>query len=192
MSDKPSLWRRLWTIPGARWRLGVPLGGLLAFLLGAIALAGFNGVLTYTNSNEFCYSCHLGMDSIVAEYHASAHFKNTQGVVAATCGDCHVPHELLPKLWVKIRATKDIYLRLKGEITPDNFDKEHRARLAAIATTEFKESDSHTCRFCHDPARMDLENQSKVAARRHKGMVARGETCIDCHAGIAHQLPRSE
>lgn len=192
MSDKPTLWRRLWATPAARWCLGIPLGGVLAFVLGMVAQAGFHGVLGYTNSNGFCYRCHQGMDSIVVEYQASPHFHNTKGVVAATCSDCHVPRELLPKLWLKIRATKDIYLRLRGEITPDNFEREHRARLAAISTAEFRESDSRNCRYCHDPARMDLANQSRSAARRHQGMAERGESCIDCHAGIAHQLPTQQ
>ena len=190
MTDKNgSFWSRLWARPKAKWCLGIPLGALLAFVVGAGSLGGFNAMMTFTNSNEFCYGCHIGMDTIVEEYQSSVHFNNTKGLTAATCGDCHVPHELLPKLWLKIGATKDIYLKLKGDITLDNFEAEHRPRLAAEATKTFKEENSKNCRHCHDVNKMDFENQSKVAARRHQGMEAKGQTCVDCHAGIAHKLP---
>jgi cytochrome c-type protein NapC len=36
---------------------------------------------------------------------------------------------------------------------------------------------------------MDPEAQERVSARRHEKAFKQGQTCIDCHKGIAHHLP---
>jgi nitrate/TMAO reductase-like tetraheme cytochrome c subunit len=38
---------------------------------------------------------------------------------------------------------------------------------------------------------MNLEKQERSASRKHtlKRQKERGQTCIDCHPGIAHTLP---
>jgi nitrate/TMAO reductase-like tetraheme cytochrome c subunit len=38
---------------------------------------------------------------------------------------------------------------------------------------------------------MELKMQDKSARKKHsrERMLERGETCIDCHKGIAHELP---
>jgi len=36
---------------------------------------------------------------------------------------------------------------------------------------------------------MELGEQDKYARKRHERAVRKGETCIDCHDGIAHNLP---
>lgn len=183
-SNKPSstVWRKL------LW--GIPLGGFIAFVLGVGAMAAFHWTMDYTNRNQFCYGCHIGMDTIVEEYQASVHFKNTKGVVAATCSDCHVPREFIPKMMLKIGATADIFHMMRGTITLENFEAEHRPRLAKKVTEEYKANDSKQCRYCHDVDNMDFENQSRNASRRHQTMADRGQTCLDCHAGIAHELPK--
>lgn len=178
-----------WNKTNKKWMLGVPIGGVMAFILGMAFLGTYHGVMDYTNKNEFCFSCHIGMDTIVEEYQQSVHFKNTQGVIAASCSDCHVPRELVPKVILKIGATADIFYKLRGTITLDNFEAEHRPRLAQKVTQEFIENKSKQCRYCHQVERMDFEMQGRATARRHQMMEERGQSCIDCHAGIAHQLP---
>jgi cytochrome c-type protein NapC len=52
-----------------------------------------------------------------------------------------------------------------------------------------KARDSLECRNCHSAAAMDPHKQSQAAqvmAEAIKG----GMTCIDCHKGIAHRLPK--
>ncbi|POF56585.1 cytochrome C, partial [Vibrio vulnificus] len=49
----------LWDKPRNKWWLGVPLGGVLAFVIGAIAMTGFHWGMTFTNSNAFCFGCHI-------------------------------------------------------------------------------------------------------------------------------------
>jgi len=38
---------------------------------------------------------------------------------------------------------------------------------------------------------MDAEQQGRSVSRRHAMMAERGQTCIDCHAGIVHKLPEN-
>jgi len=63
--------------------------------------------------------------------------------------------------------------------------------LAKRVWTSMKENDSRECRNCHELDHMDLEAQQRSARSKHtlKRQAERGETCIDCHQGIAHKLP---
>lgn len=187
---KPSLKEKLWRVPKPWYFLGLPLGALLFFIIGFFATATFNGVMAYTNSNEFCYSCHIGMDTIVEEYQESVHYSKVKGVAKATCADCHVPKEFFPKMYVKIRATKDVYHMLAGTITLDNFES-HRGHLAEDVWEIMHENDSQACRNCHKVNEWDLSQQAKRARKKHdpEYMKKKDKSCIDCHQGIAHELP---
>ncbi len=37
---------------------------------------------------------------------------------------------------------------------------------------------------------MDKEKQATRASRQHQNAVEEGMTCIQCHQGIAHELPK--
>lgn len=180
-----------WRVPRRWWLLGIPLGGWLFLVLGAVALVATAGVLEYTNRNEFCYGCHVGRDTVVEEYHDSIHFSNRSGV-QASCADCHVPKELIPKLKVKIIAISDIYHQITGKINLENFES-HRLRQAEHVWHELKETDSRTCRSCHNALFFDREEQPTRARTHHdpRRWEARGETCIDCHTGVAHKRPEA-
>ena len=52
-----------------------------------------------------------------------------------------------------------------------------------------KRTDSRECRNCHDFRSMDVSQQGARARERHLEAAQRGDTCIDCHKGIAHELP---
>jgi cytochrome c-type protein NapC len=55
-----------------------------------------------------------------------------------------------------------------------------------------KRTDSRECRNCHHYESMDYTEQGRRAVERHAKGFAEGETCIDCHKGIAHALPPIE
>ena len=55
-----------------------------------------------------------------------------------------------------------------------------------------KETDSRECRNCHRFDFMDMEEQDKTARKKHLRSIDEGKTCIDCHQGIAHELPDEE
>jgi cytochrome c-type protein NapC len=51
------------------------------------------------------------------------------------------------------------------------------------------DTDSRECRNCHDFDSMDLDKQESRSANRHEEAIDNGWTCIQCHKGIAHELP---
>ena len=52
-----------------------------------------------------------------------------------------------------------------------------------------KASDSRECRNCHSFENMDLDSQDRSARKKHGRATEKGQTCIDCHKGIAHSEP---
>jgi len=158
------------------------------FLFGIIFWNGFTIAMEATNTEAFCISCHEMKFSVYTEYQETAHSKNKSGVIA-TCPDCHVPNEFGPKLLRKVLATKDVYHWLLGTI--DNKEKFEAKRLdmAKAVWSYMKESDSRECRTCHSFKDMDFVEQDRSASKKHKLAELRSNTCIDCHKGIAHELP---
>lgn len=184
-------WRWLWRPTRHRWALGIPLAGaIIAFIAGIMFWGGFHWAMASTNTLEFCISCHEMEDNVYAEYVETSHYKNTSGV-RAICSDCHVPHEWGPKVIRKIKATGELYGALIGKIdTPEKFEA-HRLEMAERVWAEMESNDSRECRNCHSFESMDLEAQDRRTARKHspEWRERTGDTCIDCHKGIAHDMP---
>ncbi len=184
-------WGRLWQKPGKWFYFGLPLGGYLLFMVGVLFWGTFNTVLEASSTETFCISCHEMRDNVYAEYKQTIHYMNRTGV-RATCPDCHVPKEWVPKIIRKIQATfHEIPHWALGTIdTPEKFEA-RRLYLAKRVWSSMKATDSRECRNCHELAHMDLEIQARTASRKHtlKRQAERGETCIECHQGIAHTLP---
>jgi len=182
---------RIWKRPSAKWLFGIPLGGLVAFGLGAVALGTLNFVLHETSSTEFCYACHSHDSFIRPEYEASSHFVNNAGVRAG-CADCHLPHDNWFELvWTKAVVSLDIIPEVMGKLDTSEKYEAHRAKMAESVWRQFKRNDSEFCRGCHSLAAMDLEGQGRSAANRHSKAAGRGQTCIDCHYGIVHIEPEN-
>jgi len=109
--------------------------------------------------------------------------------VRATCPDCHVPKEWGPKIVRKIQASNELWHKLLGSVdTPEKFQAK-RIRLAESEWARMKANDSQECRNCHHFEFMDFAEQGRRAVRTHTKAFAEGKTCIECHKGIAHQLP---
>src|SRR5690606_5628319 len=65
-----------------------------------------------------------------------------------------------------------------------------RLELAHHEWSRLKANDSLECRNCHSAVAMDLTKQTQRAADIHSKYLLTGKaTCIDCHKGIAHELP---
>jgi cytochrome c-type protein NapC len=159
----------------------------LVFFAGIVFAGTFNAGLSHTNRMEFCISCHT-MQTNYNEYKDTLHYKNQSGV-QATCADCHVPKEFVPKMIAKVVAAKDVYHEILGTIdTPEKFEA-HRWDMASRVWKKMRNSNSRECRSCHDLANMDLSEQSRSARSRHAKAEEKGQTCIDCHAGVAHTEP---
>ncbi len=183
-------WSKIWVPSPNKWMLGLPVGAIVMFFTGIIFWGGFNTALEVTNTEGFCISCHEMGNTVYIEYRDTIHAKNSSGV-KASCPDCHVPRPWLYKVIRKIKATNEVYHKLLGTInTPEKFEL-HRLKMANNVWQDMQETDSRECRNCHTYAAMDLSSQSKSASKKHdiERISKRGETCIDCHKGIAHSLP---
>jgi len=167
------------------WRKAGMLGAVLA---GGVVLAGlFNVGLSYTNRTEFCISCH-SMRWNAAEWQESAHFMNHAGVRIG-CANCHVPKAFLPKMKAKILAAKDVWHEILGTIDTKEKFEARRLEMAQRVWARLKASDSRECRTCHSWEAMELDEQDRVARKKHARAREEGKTCIDCHKGVTHELP---
>jgi len=166
----------IWLKPKRKWLLGIPLGGIVAFALGAIMLGMTNYVLHETSTTEFCYACHSHENFIKPEYEASTHFINVAGVRAG-CADCHLPHDNWFELvWTKMVVSLDIIPELAGKLDTAEKYASHRAEMAESVWRQFKENDSKFCRSCHSIEAMDLDGQGRRTARQHARVAEQGET----------------
>jgi cytochrome c-type protein NapC len=187
MLDKLKQFWKIVNRPSVHYSLGfLTLGG---FLAGIIFWGGFNTALEVTNTEKFCIGCHEMENNVYQELQTTIHFTNRSGV-RATCPDCHVPHNWTDKIARKMQASKEVWGKIFGTInTREKFEAKRR-HLAENEWVRLKANDSLECRNCHNFDYMDFTRQSTRAAQMHSTSLASGEkTCIDCHKGIAHQLP---
>src|SRR5438045_1474972 len=144
-----------------------------------------------------CLKCH-GVDKdkdgpsfkkTAAKYKETVHDATRPGV-RAVCSDCHVPHEWQHKVVAKIGATSDVYHELMGDVnTPAKFEA-RRLEMAQHQWDRMKATDSRECRNCHSFDAMSKDVQKQSVYNKHMAAKTSGKTCIDCHKGIAHQLPK--
>lgn len=137
----------------------------VAGLVGAFAgVAGYTfvfarGTSYLGNDPKACANCHV-MSEQYAGWTRGSHRS------AATCNDCHAPHALLPKYWVKAENGFRHSLAFSTGWFPDAIHITARDR----AVTE------KACRSCH---------REIVSAIDH----GRGETsCTRCHGAVGHSF----
>ena len=191
MSDsKPGSLKRFWEVlkkPSAKYSIiGI---ASISFFAGIIFWGGFNTGMEMTNTLEFCTTCHEMRDNVYQEYKETIHYSNRTGV-RAICSDCHVPKDWVHKMIRKSKASFEVWGKITGSIdTKEKFEAK-RMELATHEWDRMKESNSRECRNCHTFEAMSPELQKQTPYRKHMKAKEEGKTCIDCHKGIAHQLPK--
>jgi len=181
-----TIWRWFWR-PSLRfaWGMIFVAGGIA----GIVFWGGFNTFMEYTNTMEFCISCHEMETTVFQEYKKTVHFANRTGV-RATCPDCHVPKPWVAKLTRKIQASNELFHSLMGTIdTPEKFEAK-RLEMAERVWASMEASDSRECRNCHSYHAMDFKKQQRRSRDKMQPAFKKGQTCIECHKGIAHSLPQ--
>ena len=188
--ENPGRLRRLWRYlrkPSAKFSLLTLL--LVGFFGGIVFWGGFNTAMEATNTLAFCTSCHEMRDNVYKEYQQTVHYSNRSGV-RVICSDCHVPHNWTYKLIRKIQATEELWGKITGYVdTPEKFEA-HRMEMATYDWKKMKSVDSRECRNCHTFDAMSSDKQKQSVYKKHMLAKEQGQTCIDCHKGIAHHLPK--
>jgi nitrate/TMAO reductase-like tetraheme cytochrome c subunit len=162
----------------------IVIGGLF----GVLFWGGFNWAMELANTETFCISCHEMRDNPYEDLKKTIHFANRSGV-RATCPDCHVPKEWIHKVVAKIEASTDLVHKIVGSVDTQEKFAAKKAVLAERVWASMKATDSRECRNCHSIESMDPKKQSPAAQVMAEAM-KNGLTCIDCHRGIAHTLPK--
>lgn len=114
--------------------------------------------LAYSDSPEFCSSCHI-MTQVNDSFAESSHTE-------LACGDCHLPHDnIVNKLTEKARAgLNHIYF---NTLNVDGIP-------AVLHTTDnTKEIIKENCIGCHENTVEDISHDAK-------------DNCSDCHQGLPH------
>jgi cytochrome c-type protein NapC len=189
-ASNPGLIRRTWRAlrrPSVKWSVLTLL--LIGFFGGIIFWGGFNTGMEATNTLAFCTSCHEMRDNVYQEYKQTIHYSNRTGV-RAICSDCHVPHDWTPKIIRKIQATGELWGKITGYVDTKEKFEAHRMELATHEWNRMKSVDSRECRNCHSFDAMSADKQRQSVYAKHMKAKADGQTCIDCHKGIAHHLPK--
>ena len=178
------LWAKIFSGKGAG------LLAVISFVAGIVVWGGFNWSLALTNSESFCISCHEMRENVYAEYRDTVHYRNRTGV-RATCPDCHVPKQWHHMIKRKLMASYELVQKMRGTIDTREKFLAHRSRMAAKVWKSMRATDSRECRNCHDFQFMDIAEQTSAAAIVHAKADKQGQSCIDCHIGIAHELPEA-
>jgi cytochrome c-type protein NapC len=162
----------------------------IGMISGVMFWGAFNTGMEATNTLGFCTSCHEMRDTVYQEYKQTVHYTNRSGV-RAICSDCHVSKDWTHKFVRKVQASQELYGKfISGVIdTPEKFEAK-RMELAQHVWKTMKDNDSHECRNCHSWDAMNPEKQHPRARAQMAKAQKEGKTCIDCHKGIAHLLPK--
>ena len=190
MSNEGGIFKRTWSFlrkPSVKY--SVLAIGLVSFAAGIIFWGGFNTAMEQTNKLEFCIGCHEMRDNVYQEYITTIHYKNRSGV-RAICSDCHVPKDFGHKMLRKLQASNEVWGALTGYVNTKEKFESHRMELATHEWERMKATGSRECRNCHNFDAMSGEIQKQTVYKKHMKAQADGLTCIDCHKGIAHHLPK--
>jgi cytochrome c-type protein NapC len=190
MEYKPAMLKLTWNIlqqPSARY--SVLSIGVVFLFVGIILWSGLQTVMDATNELEFCISCHEMRDTVYREYKKTRHYSNRIGV-RAICSDCHIPRDLSREMLRKVLATRELWGKITGSVDTTEKFEAHRLELATLEWERMKASNSRECRNCHNFDALNKTTDTLIVYKKHMKAKDEGKTCIDCHKGVAHYLPR--
>lgn len=150
--------------PGLVQRILRKAGWAAPFLVaGVLLLVGVGGptAVTYSNTPEFCSSCHSMSDEF-ASWKVSPHAD------AATCIECHSDPGALGEMAAHVKGVRMLYMTI--------------ANVEPTLVMDHKIPNDY-CEKCH---KMEVE-QPKGVMVNHQKHLKEGVTCQDCHAGLVHK-----
>lgn len=135
--------------------LGVLFIGLF---VGIFVSIGTAQTLEYTDSAEFCKSCHI-MNNVYDSFEDSTHAE-------LACADCHLPHDsVISKYTFKAKSgMSHVYFNTAGaEKIPE----------VLHPTVDSKEAINQNCISCHNSTLDNVAHDAK-------------ESCTSCHQSVPH------
>ena len=152
-----------------------PLRGAVAVVAALLAgaLVGVGGyTFVYarggaylTNNPAACANCHVMREQYTGWQRGSHH-------AVATCNDCHAPHSLLPKLFIKaLNGFNHSWAFTTGRF--------HEPIQATALNTRVTEG---ACRHCHAAVVDAIETHARGPVQRADEQVS----CIRCHRNVGH------
>ena len=165
----------------------VIISGLLC---GSAAINGEASGNDRSAMEAFCVSCHEMNDYVLPEYERSTHYRAAGD--RASCVDCHVPRDFPEKAVKHLSASPMLYHHYAGTIgTRAKFDNKRQV-LAERVWAEMKATNGRECRNCHGFGSIRITPENGQSVMWHRRALAKGKTCMDCHRGIAHDLPAAD
>lgn len=159
------------------------------FAGGILFWGGFHTAVDMSNTLEFCTTCHEMRDSVYQEYKQTTHYSNRSGI-RVICSDCHVPREWSHMMARKIKASFELWGKITGSINTREKFEAKRMEMALHEWERLSQSNSRECRNCHAFDAMSAGLQKPEPYKKHMQAREEGRTCIDCHKGVAHKLPK--
>jgi cytochrome c nitrite reductase small subunit len=147
------------------WRRRIPyLLAALVGLFGGLGVYTFNyaeGFSYFSSDPKACVNCHIMRDQYDSWQKSSHHG-------AAVCVDCHLPHDLIPKLYAK---SDNGYRHSKGFTFPDF----HEPIMITPRNADILQDN---CLRCHGDMVEDLVS----GATTEKDALR----CVQCHVSVGH------
>ncbi len=147
-----------------------------------ISIYPVNMVLRYTDSNEYCFSCHVH-DHAESAWRLSPHVNNSSGTIT-NCIDCHLPPKGDGYIIAKAKhGLKDLYGFLFKDSLQYNWEGKRIAKVANTFTYE------NSCIKCH--SNLFPNGLSKKGVDSHLYYEQNNEnlTCLNCHMFSGHYNP---
>jgi cytochrome c nitrite reductase small subunit len=135
--------------------VGVVLG------TGTFTVRYAEGFSYLSNDPKACVNCHIMRDQYDGWQKASHH-------AVATCNDCHVPHETVPKYLVK---AENGFWHSKG-FTLQDFPEPIRLRPVSLKILQTN------CVHCHHDLVNDILGHGSTGSET--------TDCVHCHAAVGH------
>lgn len=124
---------------------GLLLAALFLFLFFAASVEGVH----YTESTEFCSSCHAVMEPEIETHQISAHAN-------VSCGSCHIGEGIQHQLYYKVTAVRYLWT-----LPLQLYDRPLASARHTMRTTE------EICENCHSP---ELLHPSKLVVENRYGL----------------------
>ncbi|HKK63963.1 MAG TPA: SUMF1/EgtB/PvdO family nonheme iron enzyme [Bacteroidales bacterium] len=146
---------------------------------GALLLLGFNKVVKYTSTDEFCDKCHLHPHS-TDTWKQSVHYHTESGTIVH-CVECHLPPKGEGYLPAKVvTGLRDVYGAIFKDSSELNWALKSRPENAVHFTKDV------SCLHCHVslyPVEISRDGMdAHLYYEQQEGAVA----CIKCHIDAGH------